>query len=144
MGSEVSAGLTIMHDRHANPVIQVRFPRHMCLVCPLRARCTTNQQGARLLTLQPQPQHLALQQARHRQTTETFKTHYRTRAGIEGTISQAVHVSDLRHARYRGLAKTRLQHVAIAAALNLLRSIAWLLDKPLAQTRKSRFAALAV
>jgi len=99
---------------------------------------------ARLLTLQPQQQHLALQQARHRQTTEMFKTYYRTRAGIKGTISQAVHVSDLRHARYRGVAKTRLQHVAIAAALNLLRSIAWLLEKPLAQTRKSRFAALAV
>jgi transposase len=130
-------------DRHGNPVIQVRFSRQACLNCPLHSQCTTSQQGARFLTLQPQDQHLALQQARQRQTTETFKSQYRTRAGVEGTISQAVHSSDLRHARYRGLPKTHLQHIATAAALNLARSIAWLMEKPFAQTRKSRFAALA-
>jgi transposase len=130
-------------DRHGNPVIQVRFSRQACLNCPLRSHCTTSQQGARFLTLQPRDQHLALQQARQRQTTETFKSQYRTRAGVEGTISQAVHASDLRHARYRGLPKTHLQHIATAAALNVSRSIAWLMEKPFAQTRKSRFAALA-
>jgi transposase len=131
------------HDRHDNPVIQVRFPRQTCQACPLRSQCTTSQQGARVVTLQPRDQHLALQQARQRQTTETFKSQYRTRAGVEGTLSQAVHASDLRHARYRGLPKTQLQHLAIAAALNVSRSIAWLMEKPFAQTRKSRFAALA-
>jgi transposase len=116
-------------DRHGNPVIQVRFSRQACLNCPLRSHCTTSQQGARFLTLQPRDQHWALQQARQRQTTETFKSHYRTRAGVEGTISQAVHASDLRHARYRGLPKTHLQHIATAAALNVSRSIAWLKEQ---------------
>ena len=49
----------------------------------------------------------------------------------------------LRRARYRGLAKTGLQSLATAAAINLDRLAAWLADRPLAPTRNSRFAALA-
>jgi len=44
---------------------------------------------------------------------------------------------------YRGLAKTALQHVATAAALNLDRMKAWPVKRPLAPTRTSRFAAIA-
>jgi hypothetical protein len=40
------------------------------------------------------------------------------------------------------LAKTRLQHVAPAAAFNLDRIAAWLRGRPLAPTRTLRFAAL--
>jgi transposase len=36
-----------------------------------------------------------------------------------------------------------VQHVAIAAAINIDRIVAWLDDRPRAQTRTSRFAALA-
>ena len=36
-----------------------------------------------------------------------------------------------------------LQHVAIAAAINIDRLVAWLDERPRAQTRTSRFAALA-
>lgn len=50
----------------------------------------------------------------------------------------------LRRARYRGLAKTGLQHVATAAAINLDRLAAWFAERPLAPTRTSRFAMLAV
>jgi transposase len=49
----------------------------------------------------------------------------------------------LRHARYWGAAKTHLQHVATAAALNIDRLVAWLDERPRAKTRTSRFAALA-
>jgi IS5 family transposase len=49
----------------------------------------------------------------------------------------------LRQARYRGLAKMHLQNVATAVALNLDRLAAWLEERPLAPTRKSRFAMLA-
>lgn len=130
-------------NRHGDPVIQVRFPRQACLDCTLRPYCTTRLKDPRFLTLLPQAQYLAVQLARQRQTTEAFKTTYQVRAGIEGTISQAVHISGLRHTRYHGLPKTHLQHLATAAALNLLRSIAWLQEKPFAKTRISRFAALA-
>jgi IS5 family transposase len=61
---------------------------------------------------------------------------------VEGTISQAVHKMNLRQARYRGLVKVQFQHYAIAAALNLVRLGAWLLEKPRARTRSSPFLAL--
>ena len=57
-------------------------------------------------------------------------------------MSQAVRACGLRRARYRGLAKTGLQNVATAAAINLDRIAAWFAGRPLAPTRTSRFAAL--
>ncbi len=52
-------------------------------------------------------------------------------------------MSDLRHSRYVGLARTHLQQIIIAVALNLRRTLAWLHEVPRAPTRVSRFAALA-
>ena len=68
---------------------------------------------------------------------------YARRAGIEGTISQGVRAFGLRRSRYRGLAKTHLQHVATAAAINVERLAAWFRAVPRAATRTSRFAGLA-
>jgi transposase len=41
------------------------------------------------------------------------------------------------------LAKTNLQQIATAVAVNFKRLFAWLNDEPVAQTRTSPFAALA-
>lgn len=71
------------------------------------------------------------------------KIHYARRAGIEGTLSQAVRAFGARRSRYAGLAKTHLQQVATAAAMNLDRLAAWFAGRPQATTRTSRFAALA-
>jgi hypothetical protein len=48
----------------------------------------------------------------------------------------------LRQARYIGLAKTHSQHLATAAALNVVRLGEWLTGTPRAKTRCSPFAAL--
>jgi transposase len=61
---------------------------------------------------------------------------------VEGTISQAVGRFDLRQARYYGLAKTHLQNVATACAINLSRFFAWSKQIKKAQTRTSSFARL--
>jgi transposase len=61
---------------------------------------------------------------------------------VEATISQAVRSFGLRRARYVGLAKARLQHVATAAAINLVRLVRWIVGAPMASTRDSRFARL--
>jgi transposase len=71
------------------------------------------------------------------------KQQYKRRAGVEGTLSQAVRSYGLRYARYWGTAKTHVQHVATAAALNVDRLVAWFNERPRAKTRTSRFAALA-
>ncbi|WP_352231818.1 transposase [Microtetraspora sp. NBRC 16547] len=44
---------------------------------------------------------------------------YKLRAGVEGSMRQAVAATGVRRARYRGLAKVHLEHVLSAVALNL-------------------------
>jgi len=53
-----------------------------------------------------------------------------------------VHACDLRHARYRGLIKTHLQHVLTAVAINVTRMVAWDEETPFAKIRTSSFARL--
>ena len=62
---------------------------------------------------------------------------------MEGTLAQGGRAFGLRRTRYWGVAKTHVQHVAIAAAINIDRMVAWLAERPRAMTRSSRFAALA-
>jgi transposase len=83
-----------------------------------------------------------LKQRREQEETKEFKQLYAKRAGIEGTISQGVRTMGLRRSRYIGQEKTHLQHIATAAALNLVRSLAWFKGVPRAQTRRSPFARL--
>ena len=64
-----------------------------------------------------------LQAARVRQETDEFKQRYALRAGVEGTISQAVRGFEIRQCRYTGLAKTHLQHILTAAAINVVRAV---------------------
>src|SRR5437867_13184592 len=85
----------------------------------------------------------ALQAARAWYASAEGRQRYQCRAGVEGTLSQGVRAFGLRRTRYRGLPKTHLQHVAIAAAINIDRIVAWLDERPRAMTRISRFAALA-
>ena len=129
---------------HRCALIQVRFHPNDCRPCPSRARCTRSAPTrGRNLTLYPRREHEVLMAARARERTDEYRTLYAQRQGIEGTISQGVRAFGLRPARYRGLAKTALQHVATAAALNLDRITAWLAERPLAPTRTSRLAAMA-
>ena len=105
--------------------------------------CTRAGHQARHLKLPPRAEHEALRTARERLGTKEGRRRYARRAGIEGTLSQGVRAFGLRRSRYRGLARTHLQHVATAAALNLERLAAWFRAVPRAATRTSRFAALA-
>ncbi|MER6161610.1 transposase [Streptomyces sp. NPDC001868] len=75
---------------------------------------------------------------------EQWQAKYGTRAGIEGTIHQAVAVTGMRRARYLGLQKTYLEHVFSAVALNLIRLDAWWNGHPLARTRVSHLARLGL
>jgi transposase len=139
-----SAGWYPTHAPSGQPVIQVAFAPADCCACPVRAQCTRAKGQPRGLTLQAQAEHEAVQAARQWQATDAFAVLYARRAGIEGTISQGVRAFGLRRARYRGLPKTHLQHLATAAAFNLARLAAWLSGRPPETTRRSRFAALAL
>jgi transposase len=125
-------------------VIRVSFDAQECLNCTSRDQCTRAKKDPRVLTFRPQAQHQALQASRQRQESEEFKQLYTIRAGVEGTISQGTRSFGLRRSRYIGLAKTHLQQVAIAAAMNLTRAVFWTWGIPKAQTRSSHFASLAL
>ena len=126
------------------PVVKIKFRRKDCLPCEARGLCTKNREKRRTLTiLAPQSLFEAQQEARKRQETTTFKEACHLRAGVEGAMSQLAHVLNGRRSRYRGIHKTHLQHLAMAAAMNLSRIVNWVNDVPRHKTPVSRFACLA-
>ena len=68
---------------------------------------------------------------------------YAQRAGAESLMSQAVRACAVRRSRYIGQARTHLQHVLTAVAVNLIRLVAWIHDPHPTPTRISAFARLA-
>ena len=94
--------------------------------------------------VRPQAAHAALQARRHEQETPAWRLAYQIRAGIEGTLSQAVRGMGIRRARYDGLHKTQLQHVLTSTAINLVRIDAVLTQTPRSKTRRSSFTRLAL
>ncbi len=133
-------------DHRKNEVIKIKFSSKDCGLCPQLTHCTRSEKKykRRTLTVRPQAQHEALQAARRRQQTRAFAKEYALREGIEATISQGVRAFGMRRSRYIGLAKTHLQHLGIAAAINLVRVVAWLDGDELAPTRLSAFQRLCL
>jgi transposase len=126
--------------RYGGKEIQIKFATRDCKSCLRRPQCTKTKSKRRLLTIQPEAEFRALREARRQEAEPGFKKRYAARAGVEGTLSQGVRRSDLRRARYVGQAKTHLQNVCTAVALNLVRLWNWLKESPLATTRRSAFA----
>ncbi len=120
------------------------FDNKDCLPCPVRKHCSRAKNVGRTLTLYPQEQYEAQQEARKRQPTEEFKKLYAQRAGIESAISQSTRRTGVRSARYIGLARTHLQHTASAAALNFVRLFEWLRGERPKDTWGSPFLTLAL
>jgi transposase len=129
-------------NQRGTEVIVVRFAGDVCQPCPVKAQCTTAAGRGRQLTLRPRAVQQALDHARTEQTTKTWQDKYALRAGAESTIAQSVAVTDTRHARYRGLPKTRLEHVYKAVALNVIRLDAWWNGHPLDRRRTNHLARL--
>ncbi|WP_374121285.1 transposase [Streptomyces sp. RS2] len=69
------------------------------------------------------------------QKTDTCKDKYALRAGVEGAINQALDITGIRRARYRGLPRVRLQHASSPAAINTSCLDAHWASSPLDRTR---------
>ena len=123
-------------------ILTVAFPRRTCQPCPARTLCTTSTRTGRHLGIPPRDLHELQTTARASQDTRHWQEDYKRRAGIEATISQATRVTSCRRARYRGLAKTRLEHTYLAVALNLYRLDAYWNNTPIDRTRTSHLARL--
>jgi transposase len=139
-----SVSWTPVVDNRRTEVIKIRFSEKDCWRCPHVQRCvrSTKKYPRRLITVRRQAAYEALQSARAREKTAAFKQAYAQRAGVEGTISQGVRACGLRRTRYRGLAKTHLDHLLTAVGLNCLRVGDWLAGKSRSATQHSRFSRL--
>jgi transposase len=128
-------------DRPAESSIHVKFSSEDCRRCSVREYCTKGI-GPRTIQFKEFDLFHELARFRQRQSKKKFKKLYDKRAGVEGTISQTIRQADSRRSRYVGLAKTHLQIVAAAVAVNFVRLSDWILDIPRAVTRKSVILAL--
>jgi transposase len=124
--------------------IVVRFAAATCQACPAKDLCTSSSRSGRQLSLRPREIHEAVASARAGQASQQWKARYNIRAGVEGTMRQATHVTGIRRTRYLGLAKTRLEHHAAAAAINLIRLDAWWTGRPLDRTRTTHLQRLGM
>jgi len=125
--------------QHGKDTIVATFSISDCGPCPARSQCTTGKR--RQLSLPPRGLAEAQAAARTAENTIPFQADYARRAGVEGTMHQAAS-HGARRARYRGLPKTRLDHIYMACALNLLRLEAYWAGTPLDRRRTSHLARL--
>src|SRR5918997_1689420 len=130
-------------DEVGAPRIQAVFSRTDCGACATRRLRTSAKEARRSVYFHPRAEYEALNAARARRHDPAWKKRDHVRAGVEGTLSQAVRAFGLRRSRYIGLAKSGLQQVCVAAATNASRVVRWLDGLPRAKTRVTRFAALA-
>jgi transposase len=140
---QVSPRWRLGPDASGAPRVTIKFPARVCQACAARALCTRATTGGRTITLPPREVYEALRAQRAYQATPEFRARYAARAGVEGTLSQGVNALGLRAGRYCGLAKTRLQHLFTATAINLCRLADWFAGAPRAATRTSRLTRFA-
>jgi transposase len=129
-------------SEYGKQVIRVRWSRNDCCHCEVAQRCTRSVPPQRQITVLPQAQYEALRERRALEKTSAFADEYSLRAGVEGTIFEAVRVHGMRQTRYVGTAKTHLAHLMTAAAVNVQRLLRWLAGEPKAQVTQTPFQKL--
>jgi transposase len=137
---KTSASWTPCTQRGKDAIVAT-FSAGDCGPCPARSLCTSSGKNRRQLTVLPRDLAEAQAAARAAEKTIPFQADYARRAGVEGTMHQAAS-HGARRARYRGLPKTRLDHIYMACALNLLRLEAYWNGAPLDRRRTSHLARL--
>ena len=93
----------------------VRFPKHTCAACPLRARCTTSSNG-RSVAIHPDEALLA--ELREYQATPAGRAKLRERVKVEHALAHVGHWQG-RRARYRGTRKNLFDLRRAAVVHNL-------------------------
>ena len=120
-------GYWVKKGKADGEVIRFKFPKEVCLACPLRSHCCTGKGGRTLGVSQYFPE---LKAARSRQKTKDFKDDYhKHRSGVEGSLSALVRGNGLRVGRYIGQRKRHLQAVFTGCAANLQHTASWLAGK---------------
>jgi transposase len=129
-------------DSNGNPTVNITFAVTDCHACPVREHCTEAKRTGRQLNIREREPYEAMQAARQRQQTPAFQAQYALRAGIEGSLSQGGRRCGLRQARYVGEAKTRLQELFVATALNIARVSTFLAGEAFKERTEPPFVRL--
>jgi hypothetical protein len=98
---------------------RIEWKDSVCQACKKKCECLGKGQTHRMVRVGEH--HDRVQARRREQAREEFKREMKRRNGIEGTISELTRGYGLRHCRYRGRAKTRLQNLFMGAACNIKR-----------------------
>ena len=101
------------------PYTVVRFGKRQCGPRPEKAKCTTGE--ARTINFLPRRVHELQERNRDDQQDSAGRRLYALRSGAEGTIAEFTDGHRARHCRYHGMAKTHVQHVLTAIAVNIER-----------------------
>ncbi|MBI5634903.1 MAG: transposase [Nitrospirae bacterium] len=100
------------------------FPLGACINCPRRTDCPVKAgHKAYYLRYNAKAIRLALRRAAER--TPAWREKYRFRAGMEGSLSQYDRRTGVKHLRVRGLPAVSFCAVIKAAAINILRAVAF-------------------
>ena len=105
------------HRHKKRKAVNIRFDGKTCRACPLWGTCTSSKQGRTICVSSGQTtvcHYPTLVRERERAKTAEFKTTYKRRAGVEGTISRLVQCRGMRRSRGKG-APRRARHALIAA-----------------------------
>jgi hypothetical protein len=113
----------------------IQFAAATGRACPARGQCTSAVRLGRQLFLRPATSMRPSPPPAPPNPASTGKTATPSAPASKAPSTRPPCVTGIRRARYLGLPKTRLEHNAAAAAINLIRLDAWWTGKPLDRTR---------
>jgi hypothetical protein len=119
---EISSSCVRIHD-HGKIKVVFRFewPRAVCAACTLKDKCISPSKKIVRRRLEVGENHMYIQQRRKDCATPEYKELMKRRNAVEGTHSELARGYGVRRCRYKGLAKTKFQHLFTGAACNLRR-----------------------
>lgn len=103
--------------------LQARFDQRICGDCPLKQSCVA--QHGQQSRLQYTHECVAQRERRLNDRGESFRSHYRWRAGAEATMSRLKHQMNLGALRVRSMAAVTYVTVMRALGLNIRRCVAF-------------------
>ena len=97
------------------------WPEAVCAACELKDKCLSKKKKRKRRSLEVGADHMLIQARRILCKTPEYIELMKRRNAVEGTHSELKRGYNVRRCRYKGLAKTELQHQFTAAACNLRR-----------------------
>jgi len=120
---------TTQHERNGHDTgVKFRFAKKQCGGCALRAQCLS-QPEAKSRTVIKNDYEAEYKAAQAKAHTPEYAQVRQEHPAIERKLSELVNRHDLRHARYRGLAKVLWQALLTGLVVNLKRLVRLLSDR---------------